>query len=182
MQDLGPQELRLGVMCSGCLLHLSSAIAFTTAHFCTHDSDRSAHISKWLQRSAIARLAQLLFSIIFFSDGKPWHDAFGEDYDCLYYEFHGKCATWGALYAFQNLTANDVCCACAPTSAPTTASPTSPTSQPPSTLIPSTSPTSSTSQPSTLNPTTQVPTSSPTPKPTPTPTPNCVDKRLPDGQ
>jgi len=43
-------------------------------------------------------------------DGSDWHDDGG--IDCEYYESNSNCESWGDSYAYEGMTANQVCCAC----------------------------------------------------------------------
>lgn len=84
-------------------------------------------------------------------DGTPWHDSFGTKYNCTYYEQNSKCGEWGHLYSFLNRTANDACCGCAPTPAPTSFTTLAPSAPTPSSapFVPSLLPS--------INPSTPVP-------------------------
>ena len=46
------------------------------------------------------------------SDVPGWYDAYGEEYDCTFYEVNDICSDDGSLFANLGHTANSACCAC----------------------------------------------------------------------
>ena len=100
------------------------------------------------------------------SNGTIWHDSEGEQYNCEYYSEGDNCETYGDGYEYDGYTANQACCACAATDAPTSAPTEDPTDTP--TVAPTEQPT-------------QHPTVASTDEPTTEPTAECDDSTASNG-